>query len=157
MFQRYVASVLDGCCKSRSGCCIRCTCCTLMFQTFVPNVPSIFSDVCSNHVYLGVVYVSHICCMCFILDVAYVLQWFSSVSCVLSVSDACFKRFICLHTYVASVVSGCFKSRSGVAPLSSSSAASPWCLLFSMLVMFGRCGGGRRGWGAESSCLVLVN
>ena len=74
-----------------------------------------------------------------------------------SVSDTCFKRFICLHTYVASVVSGYFKSRSGVAALSSSSAASPWCLLFSMLVMFGRCGGGRRGWGAESSCLVLVN
>jgi hypothetical protein len=32
-----------------------------------------------------------------------------------SVSDACFKCFICLLLYVTTVVSGCFKSRSGVA------------------------------------------
>jgi hypothetical protein len=32
-----------------------------------------------------------------------------------SVSYACFKCFICLHLYVATVASGCFKSRSGVA------------------------------------------
>jgi hypothetical protein len=36
-----------------------------------------------------------------------------------SVSYACFKCFICLQTYVASVASGCFKSRSGVASPSS--------------------------------------
>jgi hypothetical protein len=35
------------------------------------------------------------------------------------VSDACFMCFICLQIYVASVASGCFKSRSGVASLSS--------------------------------------
>jgi hypothetical protein len=70
------------------------------------------------------------CCICFIhmlrvffLDVAYVLQWFSSIS------NACFKRFIYLHTCVASVVSRCFKSRLGVASPSSPSAASSWCLL----------------------------
>ena len=28
---------------------------------------------------------------------------------------ACFKYFICFHTYVANVLSGCFKSRSSVA------------------------------------------
>jgi hypothetical protein len=32
-----------------------------------------------------------------------------------SVSEAYFKCFTCLRAYVASVVSGCFKSRSGVA------------------------------------------
>jgi hypothetical protein len=32
-----------------------------------------------------------------------------------SVSDACFKCFICLLFYVVTVVPGCFKSRSGVA------------------------------------------
>jgi hypothetical protein len=42
IFQRYVASVSDGCCKSRSGCC---TCCNVyigMLQALVPNVSSIF-------------------------------------------------------------------------------------------------------------------
>ena len=33
--------------------------------------------------------------------------------------------------YVASVASGCFESRSGVASPSSLSVASPWCLLLS--------------------------
>jgi hypothetical protein len=32
-----------------------------------------------------------------------------------SVSDACFKCFIYLHTYVSNVASECFKSISGVA------------------------------------------
>jgi hypothetical protein len=45
----------------------------------------------------------------FYLDVAYVLQWFSSVS------DVYFKCFIFLRTYVANVSSECFESRSGVA------------------------------------------
>jgi hypothetical protein len=66
-----------------------------------------------------------------------------------SVSDACFKTFICLQTYVANVTSECFKYRSGVASPSSLSTASPQCLLlptpaghpsplplFSMLVPF---------------------
>ena len=46
-----------------------------------------------------------------------------------SVSDACFKCFIYLQTYVTSVASECFKSRLGVASPSSPSAASPQCLL----------------------------
>jgi len=41
--------------------------------------------------------------------------------------DAWFKCFIYLETYVASVVSGFFKSRSGVVSPNSSSAASPRC------------------------------
>ena len=53
----------------------------------------------------------------FYLDVAYVLQWlfkcFSGV--FASVLDVCFNCFICLQTYVVNVLSGCFKSRSGVA------------------------------------------
>ena len=44
-----------------------------------------------------------------------------------SVSYTCFKCFICLQTYVVSVVFGCFKSRSGVAYHSLPSAASPRC------------------------------
>jgi hypothetical protein len=80
-----------------------------------------FLDVCCRCVYLNVAYVSHICCKCFI--------WMLYSGVFVSVSDACFKCFICLQTYVASVASECFKSRSGVASLSSLSAGSPWCLL----------------------------
>ena len=66
-----------------------------------------------------------------------------------SVSDACFKFFICFETYVASVASECFKSRSGVASLSSPFVASPRCLLvFFVLVMFRQRGPawGRAAW-----------
>jgi hypothetical protein len=85
------------------------------------------------------------CCVCFYND----FKCFSGV--FVSVSDTCFKCFIYLQTYVASVASECFNSRSGVASPSSPSAASPRCLLllsapaghpsllplFSMLVTFG--------------------
>jgi hypothetical protein len=46
-----------------------------------------------------------------------------------SVLDICFKCFVCLRTYVASVTSGCLKSRSGVVSLSLLSDVSPQCLL----------------------------
>jgi hypothetical protein len=46
-------------------------------------------------------------------NVAHILQWFSGV--FASVSDARSKYFIYLETYIASVASGCFKSRSSVA------------------------------------------
>jgi hypothetical protein len=70
----------------------------------------------------------------FYLDVAYVLQWFQVfLGVFISVSDVCFKYFICLQTYVVSVASGCFKSRLGVASPSSPSAASPRCLLLPAL------------------------
>jgi len=93
--------------------------------SFCSQCFTVFSDVCCKCVYLDVAYVSSVlsgCCVC----VAMLFQLFHVF---LSVSDACFKRFISFQTYVASVVSDCFKSRSDVASLSSPSAASPWCLL----------------------------
>ena len=59
------------------------------------------------------------CCICFTQTLhAYGCNGF------LSVSEACFKCFNCLQTYVATVVFGCFKRRSGVASLHPSSVAS---------------------------------
>jgi hypothetical protein len=50
----------------------------------------------------------------FYMDVAYTLQWFYVFLCVFaSVSGAYIKCFICLQTYVASIVFECFKSRLG--------------------------------------------
>jgi hypothetical protein len=47
-------------------------------------------------------------------SVAYVFQWlFMCFGVFASVSDACFKCFIYLYTYVAHVSYGCFKNRSG--------------------------------------------
>jgi hypothetical protein len=88
-----------------------------MLQTSFSNVSSVFSDVCCSCVYLDVAYASHICCKYFIWMLRMRLQWLSSVFlvCFTSVSDACFKCFICLHTYVTSVPYKCFKSRSDVA------------------------------------------
>ena len=63
------------------------------------------------------------CCVCFTM----VFNEFSGV--FASVLDACFKCSICLQTYIASVASRHFKSRSGVASFCSLSAASPRCLL----------------------------
>jgi hypothetical protein len=75
----------------------------------------------------------HTCVASVYLDVAYVLQWFSSV--FASVSDACFKCFISLQMYIACVAFGCFKSRSGIASPSLLSV-SPQCLLL-LLVLVG--------------------
>jgi hypothetical protein len=64
------------------------------------------------------VYLSR-CCICFthMLQFICMLPVFAMVfqtffMCFSSVSEACFKCFIYLQTYVASVASGCFKSRS---------------------------------------------
>jgi hypothetical protein len=53
----------------------------------------------------------------FYLDVVYVLQCLFKCfpGAFARVSEACFKCFICLQTYVANVASWYFKSRSGVA------------------------------------------
>ena len=118
--------VSHGCCISRSVCCLCCNGCTRMLQHFVSNVLAIFLDVCCKCVYLDVAYVSHICCKHFIwmLRMFYmVFKCFSGV--FASVLDRCFTCFICLQTYIASVASGCFKSRSGVA----SSLSSLFCCL----------------------------
>ena len=112
MFYLDVASVSCECCKNRSVCCNGCI---RMLQAFVPNVSTVFPDVCC-------IYFTHML-QVFYLDVVYmVLKCFSGV--FASVSDACFKCFICLQTYVASVASGCFKSRS-VLHLAPSSVSPP--------------------------------
>jgi hypothetical protein len=66
MLQVYISNVSDVCCKSRSEYCICCNSCTCMLQASIPNVSSVFLDVCRNCVYLDVAYVSHICCNYFI-------------------------------------------------------------------------------------------
>ena len=88
-----------------------------MLQVYIPNISSVFFRRMLRVCLFG-------CCICFThmlqsfyLDVAYVLQWFSGV--FASVSNTCLKCFTCLQTYVASVASGCFKSKSNVASLSS--------------------------------------
>jgi hypothetical protein len=60
------------------------------------------------------------CWICFthMLQVFYLLRMFPMVfECLsgvfISVSNACFKCFICLQTYVSNAASGCLKSRSG--------------------------------------------
>jgi hypothetical protein len=51
-------------------------------------------------------YVSYVCLLVFYLDVAYIFNGFKMLSDVFaSVSNACFKSFICLLLYVATVVS----------------------------------------------------
>jgi hypothetical protein len=55
--------------------------------------------------------------------------------CFVSVSDTCFKYLIYLQTYIASVASGCFKSRSGVAHVVM------WPTYRSLLLLLGRCRG----------------
>jgi hypothetical protein len=62
------------------------------------------------------------CCICFThtlqlfyLDVVYVCNGFQVfLGVFVSISEVCFKCFICLQTHVASVTFRCFKSRSNV-------------------------------------------
>jgi hypothetical protein len=64
-------------------------------------------------VFLGV---SYVCLQVFHLHVAYAYNNFQMFSGVFaSVSDTCFKCFIRLLLYVATIAFGCFKSKSGVA------------------------------------------
>jgi len=86
------------------------------------------------HVYCkGLFLIFHLCfwmycCKCVYLDVAYVSAYaaviwilrmfvmiFKLFSCFTSVSEACFKCFIYLQMYIASIASRYFKDRSGVA------------------------------------------
>jgi hypothetical protein len=70
-----------------------------------------------------------------------------------SVSDICFKCFICLHMYVASVASGCFKSRLVVVSPSLPSVTSPRCLLlaFCCLASFSDYRGSAAGAGGRGA------
>jgi hypothetical protein len=86
------------------------------------------------------------CCICFthMSQLFYLMlcMFYDGFKCFsgvfVNVSDACFKCFICLQMYVASVVSGCFKSRSGVASPSLPSIVSPWCLVLLLLALVGQ-------------------
>jgi hypothetical protein len=113
LFQKNVASVLSECCKCRSGCCINMHVVSICFKCFICIFVSVSSE----------------CCIC--------LQLFSNV--FASVSYACFKCFICLLLYVVTIVSGCFKNRSGV--------------VHRMRVGSGG-RSGRRGWGGAGPLLV---
>jgi hypothetical protein len=62
------------------------------------------------HIYIASVLSG--CCVCVVMFFKCFICFFANVS------YECFKRFICLLMYVASVVSGCFKSRLGVVSLS---------------------------------------
>jgi hypothetical protein len=81
-------------------------CCKLLFLMF----HLFFPDVCCKCVYLDVAYVSHICCKCFIwMLLCFTMVFKCFYVCFASVSYAWFKCFICLHKYVACVVSGYFE------------------------------------------------
>jgi hypothetical protein len=79
MFLSYITCVSYECYKHRSRCYISCNGCLRMLQDFVPNILSIFSEVCSKFVYLDVTYVSYICLQVFYLEVAYFFSMVSSV------------------------------------------------------------------------------
>jgi hypothetical protein len=151
IFQKNVAIVSYGCCKSRS-----------VDVSHVANAASVLEAYCKCLLKLFHLFLD-ICCKRFDLDVAFVFthmkcfqvffckcfirmfrlfQLFrtyvasvlsgcfkSRSSVAASVSDACFMCFICLQTYVASVASECFKSRSGVASLSSLVCCLPFALV----------------------------
>jgi hypothetical protein len=74
-------------------------------------------------VFIYMLHMFHIYVATVLSSAAYVLQWFLGV--FVSVLDVCFKCFICLQTYAASVASRSFKSRSAVESPSSPSTASP--------------------------------
>ena len=105
MFQRYVACVLFGCCKSRSECCIRCNGYTHMLQAFVPDVSSVFQTyVASVFIYMFHIFHTYVASVfiCMLCTFVMVFQVYSDI--FASVSYACFKYFICLLLYVASVL-----------------------------------------------------
>ena len=103
----YVAFISYGCFKSRSGdvahvayvaivseaCCKHMFRVFQMFQRFVSSHHLCFADACCKCVYLDVVDVSHIRCMCFIWMFAYGCSGFQVFSGVFSiVLEACFKQ-----------------------------------------------------------------
>ena len=90
-----VASGLSSCCKSGSRCCIYMHVASICFKRF---------QVFHTYVCKRLIWMLHMFAMVF--------KCFSGV--FASVSDACFKYFICLLLYVATVKSRYFKSRSRV-------------------------------------------
>jgi hypothetical protein len=75
-----------------------------ILQASIPNVSSIFSEVCCKCVYLDV---AKMCCKCFI----YMLRMFAMILQVFQTHVSSVSSVFFL--YVASVASRCFKNRSG--------------------------------------------
>jgi hypothetical protein len=95
-------------------------CCKYMFQMFYlffqTYVASMFIWMLHMfHMYVAIVLAG--CCIFF----AMTFHVFSAV--FASVSNVCFKCFICLQTFIANISSGCFKSRSCVAHVAMASVA----------------------------------
>jgi hypothetical protein len=123
-FQRYVASVLYRCCKSRSGCGI---CCNgyihmfLVFYLFQAYVVSVSSECCKSRfgccIYMQVFQVfSYVCCKCFSSGCCNVFNGYTRVfKFFLVCSKRILQAFKLIQTYVVSVSSKCCKSRSDVA------------------------------------------
>ena len=92
-----------------------------MLQVFCLDVAKVDLDVCIYMHVASICFncfsgVSYVCLQVFHLDVAYICNGFQMfLEVFASVLDACFKCFICLLLYVATVASESFKSRSGVA------------------------------------------
>ena len=103
----YVAMVVPICCKLLFP----------MFHLFFRRMLQVCLSGCCICLEICFISVLSRCCVCFCNGFK------CSLGVFVSVSDACFKCFICLHTYVASVVFGCLKSRLDVVSPSSSSAA----------------------------------
>jgi hypothetical protein len=133
-------------------------CCNGCTYTYVANICLqcfiCFLDMCCKYVYLDVAYASHTgckflsrCCIC----VAMVFHVF-----FISVSDACFKRFICLQTYVAGVVTDVSKVDRVLHFLSFlvlpclGVSSSPFAALHPSHI--GK--GARRGWRCRRECML---
>jgi hypothetical protein len=83
--------------------------CTSMLQAYVPNVSSVFSDVCCKCV-IWMLHMFHMYIACVLSRYYVCLQWFLSVFFTCFCSDTCFKCFICL-LMLQVFASRCFKSR----------------------------------------------
>jgi hypothetical protein len=112
MFRGMFQVISYGYWKNRSECCTCCNGCTHILQVSVSNMSSIFSDVYCKCVYLDVIYVSHICCKCFI----WMLRMFAMVfNCFCKCFTWMFQVFYLSFFYVASIAFECFKSVSDAA------------------------------------------
>ena len=97
MFQMYVASVLNGCCKNRSGYCICCNGCTRILQRSVTNILSMFSgrilQMCLSECCICFTHTLHVC----LFGCCVWLQWFPSVF-------RCFFQVFQKHVSIVSTV-----------------------------------------------------
>jgi hypothetical protein len=97
---------------------------TRMFQVYVPTVSSVLDVCCKCFIWMLQKYIKHMF-QVFHLDVAYICNGYthvffcvSDICCNRLKKDICCNCFSCFRTYVASVSSGCYKSRSSVAHVS---------------------------------------